>query len=249
MLAKRRFCNEFVTQARTLVSTTRIIRTWWVFIDLKMNSASDIFYFLLAWTYVGGTPFHIDIYYSAWSIQRGIHDIHRSFAFKNSPGFIFHDSPGFETGDERQLQEVLSFMEKKAKSTEVDDQLHAIWSVSLSQPTYWPLTVSSAVKGFVLFWTRLGLCYHWKRHSLRRRGQEKVSITPSFKFKINILQYPSSRSLPSSMTWWLRSMTWIEMTMSTAKKLRKFWIRGSENHCTGMPFHHVQMSASKASAG
>ena len=42
-------------------------------------------------------------------------------------------------------------MEKKAKSTEVDDQLHAIWSVSLSQLTYWLLMISSAVKGFVLF--------------------------------------------------------------------------------------------------
>ena len=42
-------------------------------------------------------------------------------------------------------------MEKKAKSNEVDDQLHAIWSVLLSQHTYWPLMVSSAVKGSVLF--------------------------------------------------------------------------------------------------
>ena len=69
-------------------------------------------------------------------MQRGIHDIHRSFAFRSSPGFIFHDSPGFEAGDKRQLQEVLSFLEERAKSTEVDDQLHAIWSVSLSQRTY-----------------------------------------------------------------------------------------------------------------
>ena len=35
MLAKRRSCNESVTQPRTLVSTT-IRRTWWVFIDLKI---------------------------------------------------------------------------------------------------------------------------------------------------------------------------------------------------------------------
>jgi hypothetical protein len=84
-------------------------------------------------------------------MQRGIHDIHRPFAFRSNPGFIFHDSPGFETGDKKQLQEVLSFLEEKAKSTDVDDQLHAIWSVSLSQLIYRPLMVSSAVKGFVLF--------------------------------------------------------------------------------------------------
>ena len=65
------------------------------------------------------------------SIQRGIHDIHRPFAFRSNSGFIFHDSPGFESGDEKQLQEVLSVMEEKAKSTEVDDQLHAIWLVSI----------------------------------------------------------------------------------------------------------------------
>jgi GTPase Era involved in 16S rRNA processing len=59
--------------------------------------------------------------------ERGIHDIHRPFAFRSNPGFIFHDSPGFETGDTRQLQDVLLFIEEKAKSTEVEDQLHAIW--------------------------------------------------------------------------------------------------------------------------
>ena len=84
-------------------------------------------------------------------IQRGIHDIRQPFAFKSNPGFIFHDSPGFETGDANQLQEVLSFMDEKSKSTDVDDQLHAIWSVSLSQRTYLPLMVNSLVKGFVLF--------------------------------------------------------------------------------------------------
>jgi hypothetical protein len=83
--------------------------------------------------------------------QRGIHDINRPFAFKSNPGFIFHDSPGFEAGDEKQLQEVLLFLKKKAKSNEAGDQLHAIWSVLLSRRTYWPLMVSSVVKGFVLF--------------------------------------------------------------------------------------------------
>ena len=183
--------------------------------------------------------------------QRGIHDIHRPFVFKTNPGFIFHDSPGFETGDKRQLQEVLSFMEMKAKSTDVDDQLHAIWSVSLSQRTYQPLIIKSAVKGFVSFWTKLDRYYHWNRCSLRRRGQEQVSITQSF-FKSQIsndLQFLSSRSLPSSMICWIRPMTCIKMTKSIAEMRRNKWKESSENHCTDMPFHHVQMSASKVSAG
>ena len=183
-------------------------------------------------------------------IQRGIHDIHQPFAFRSNPGFIFHDSPGFESGDANQLQEVLSFIEEKAKSTDVDDQLHAIWSVSLSRRTYLPLIVNSLVKGFVSFWTMLGLYCHWKWSSSRRREREEVSSIPlSVKFRINILQYLSLRSLPSSMILWLRSTTWTKMTMSIAKMRRNKWKTSSENHCTGMPFHHVQMSASKASAG
>ncbi|KAF8804128.1 hypothetical protein BYT27DRAFT_7194861, partial [Phlegmacium glaucopus] len=59
--------------------------------------------------------------------ERGCHDIHRPFAFSSNPQFIFHDSPGFEAGDENQLKEVQSFIEKRARSTDVEDQLHAIW--------------------------------------------------------------------------------------------------------------------------
>ena len=93
--------------------------------------------FQLAWSYHSGTLFTIDIYYCVDPAnQRGIHDINRPFAFKSNPNFIFHDSPGFETGDRSQLQEVLSFMEKKAKATDTGDQLHAIWSVSLSRRMY-----------------------------------------------------------------------------------------------------------------
>ena len=97
----------------------------------------------------------------------------------------------------------------------------------------------------------LGRYSHWKRSFLRRRGQDKVSIAPSLKhpLQINILQYPSSRSLPSSMIWWLKSMTSMKMTMSIAETQRNKWKRNFENHCTDMPFPRVQMSASKASSG
>jgi len=64
------------------------------------------------------------------TLYRGIHDIGRPFSFKSNPRFIFHDSPGFEAGGEKELQDVQSFLEEKAKAKEVHDQLHAIWSVS-----------------------------------------------------------------------------------------------------------------------
>ncbi|KAK7448792.1 hypothetical protein VKT23_013522 [Stygiomarasmius scandens] len=59
--------------------------------------------------------------------DRGIHDIKRPFVFASNPQFIFHDSPGFEQGGEKELKDVQQFIEKKGKATEVDDQLHAIW--------------------------------------------------------------------------------------------------------------------------
>ena len=74
-----------------------------MFIDLKMNCASDIF--LLVCLYP----------YSEWYMT----PIGRSHSgIRSSPGLIFHDSPGFFflEGGERQLQEVFLFMEMKAKS-------------------------------------------------------------------------------------------------------------------------------------
>ena len=149
MLAKRRSCKESATQPRTLVYMTRMIRTWQVFLEMRMNSTSNITVSLsLPQRY--STCCTYLLVCLTLPHQRGIHDIHRPFAFRSNPGFIFHDSPGFETGDERQLQEVLSFLEKKAESTEVGDQLHAIWSVSISAYTQ-SLIFGSSVKGFVSF--------------------------------------------------------------------------------------------------
>ncbi|PPQ87927.1 hypothetical protein CVT25_001195 [Psilocybe cyanescens] len=59
--------------------------------------------------------------------QRGIHDINCPFAFESNLQFIFHDSRGFESGDESQLKEVQAFIEERARSTEPKLQLHAIW--------------------------------------------------------------------------------------------------------------------------
>jgi len=53
--------------------------------------------------------------------------VRRAFAFKSNPGFIFHDSPGFEAGGEKELKAVMDFIQQKSKSKEVDDQIHVIW--------------------------------------------------------------------------------------------------------------------------
>ncbi|KAG6807568.1 hypothetical protein H0H92_007064 [Tricholoma furcatifolium] len=58
---------------------------------------------------------------------RGSHNVRDEFIFENNPGFIFHDSSGFEAGGEKELETVMSFIEEKAKSRDVMDQIHAIW--------------------------------------------------------------------------------------------------------------------------
>jgi len=55
--------------------------------------------------------------------------VYDEFSFKSNPQFIFHDSPGFEAGGEQELQDVLSFIQEKAKANDVKDQIHAIWCV------------------------------------------------------------------------------------------------------------------------
>jgi hypothetical protein len=55
--------------------------------------------------------------------------VNDEFTFQSNPQFIFHNSPGFEAGGMQELQNVLSFLQKKAKANDVKDQIHAIWCV------------------------------------------------------------------------------------------------------------------------
>ena len=49
--------------------------------------------------------------------------------FKGNPGFIFHDSRGFEAGGDRELKLVQEFIQQRSKAKNVNEQLHAIWCV------------------------------------------------------------------------------------------------------------------------
>jgi hypothetical protein len=61
--------------------------------------------------------------------QRGIHDINNEIVFSSNPGFVFHDSCGFEAGSEGELKAVLDFIEERAQARSLDQKLHAIWYV------------------------------------------------------------------------------------------------------------------------
>lgn len=64
--------------------------------------------------------------------QRGEHDIENQMIFEGNPGFIFHDSRGFESGDTAELNMVQSFIDRRSKARSVNEQLHAIWCVNPS---------------------------------------------------------------------------------------------------------------------
>jgi len=55
--------------------------------------------------------------------------------FEGNPGFIFHDSRGFEAGDAEELNLVRRFIEQRSKAKKVNEQLHAIWCVCLHLET------------------------------------------------------------------------------------------------------------------
>ncbi|KDQ14848.1 hypothetical protein BOTBODRAFT_109525 [Botryobasidium botryosum FD-172 SS1] len=60
-------------------------------------------------------------------LQRGEHNIEYSLMFSSSPGFVFHDSRGFESGAIEELELVRQFIHKKANLGSMKNQLHAIW--------------------------------------------------------------------------------------------------------------------------
>ncbi|KAG2052577.1 era-like GTP-binding protein [Suillus hirtellus] len=61
------------------------------------------------------------------SRERGLHNIENEMVFKSNPGFIFHDSRGFEAGGESEFDQVKAFIADRSKEARLRDQLHAIW--------------------------------------------------------------------------------------------------------------------------
>ncbi|KAJ7077463.1 hypothetical protein C8R43DRAFT_910520 [Mycena crocata] len=61
------------------------------------------------------------------SAERGVHDVNNGLVFKSNPGFIFHDSPGIESGSTVEFEKIKTFISERAASNSLADQLHAIW--------------------------------------------------------------------------------------------------------------------------
>ncbi|KAG1719839.1 hypothetical protein EDB19DRAFT_1647733, partial [Suillus lakei] len=59
--------------------------------------------------------------------QRGNHLITTEMVFKNNPGFVFHDSCGFEAGSEEGFNSMKDFISDRANAKELQERIHAIW--------------------------------------------------------------------------------------------------------------------------
>ncbi|KAG1727226.1 GTP-binding protein [Suillus lakei] len=61
------------------------------------------------------------------SRERGMHDIENEMVFQNNPGFVFHDSRGFEAGGESEFNKVKTFIADRSKERDIKKRLHVIW--------------------------------------------------------------------------------------------------------------------------
>ncbi|KAG1882441.1 hypothetical protein F4604DRAFT_1953459 [Suillus subluteus] len=61
------------------------------------------------------------------SRERGVHDIENEMVFRNNPGFIFHDSRGFEAGGQPEFDKVQAFIASRSKEKRLKDRIHVIW--------------------------------------------------------------------------------------------------------------------------
>ncbi|KAG1841627.1 hypothetical protein C8R48DRAFT_665720 [Suillus tomentosus] len=69
----------------------------------------------------------IDLTVLTASKERGEHDIDDEMVFRSQPGFVFHDSRGFEAGGKSEFDKVKAFIASRSKKVKLKDQLHVIW--------------------------------------------------------------------------------------------------------------------------
>ncbi|KAL4075167.1 hypothetical protein V8B97DRAFT_1867515 [Scleroderma yunnanense] len=59
--------------------------------------------------------------------QRSYHNIENELIFRSNPGFIFHDSRGFEAGSEDELKLMKDFVTGRASTMKLEKRIHAAW--------------------------------------------------------------------------------------------------------------------------
>jgi hypothetical protein len=47
--------------------------------------------------------------------------------FRSNPGYVFHDSRGFEAGGVDEMKKVKAFVSERSQKKKLQDQIHVIW--------------------------------------------------------------------------------------------------------------------------
>ncbi len=80
---------------------------------------------------------------------RGIHDIKIPIVCKDRPDLFLHDSGGFESGGEKEFQQVKEFITEMSNATEMKDRLHVIWFANESALMVPQAKMTDVLSGFV----------------------------------------------------------------------------------------------------
>jgi hypothetical protein len=91
-------------------------------------------------------------------VQRGEHDIENELIFTSHDGYIFHDSRGFESGDNTEQEIVQDFVRRKSQERKLENRLHAIWFVFVTLGIYGCkfTELASHFSGTAFRWTMIG---------------------------------------------------------------------------------------------
>ncbi|KAG1862336.1 GTP-binding protein [Suillus tomentosus] len=69
----------------------------------------------------------IDLTVLTASKERGEHEIENEMVFESNPGFVFHDSRGFEAGSKDEFDKVKAFITDRSTQAKIAKRLHVIW--------------------------------------------------------------------------------------------------------------------------
>jgi hypothetical protein len=89
-------------------------------------------------------------------VQRGEHDIEDELTFTNHDGYVFHDSRGFEAGNEDELRIVQEFVRRRLQERQLNDKLHAIWFVHFVSCDCTFTRFTFLLSGIAFRWTMIG---------------------------------------------------------------------------------------------
>ncbi|KAG1848831.1 hypothetical protein C8R48DRAFT_392007 [Suillus tomentosus] len=114
------------------------------------------------------------------SKERGEHNIENEMVFQSNPGFVFHDSRGFEAGGASEFEMVKAFISSRSKETKITKQLHAIWycipmdeasrSFTAGENKFFSQCDTGTIPVIVLF-TKFDALYDVEFAKLRKEGR------------------------------------------------------------------------------